>query len=167
MRAGTIGAASFTAALSFLRREHGSYEPVVRQAGSLAAQWVYQEQQGLRRALWERLPDGARQRRAMRLTAKLVDSTQRGARGKTEGPRKARRLIVSGSPFCDLRQRVDVPMCGFYAAALEQFLQLLEVPAGVEVPECRAMGHPHCAYALVPRDVVVAEEPARTERLLT
>ena len=103
----------------------------------------------------------------MRLTAKLVDGTQRGARARTEGPRQARRLVVTGSPFCDLRQRVDVPMCGFYSAALDQFLQLLEVPSRAEVPECQAMGHAHCTYALVPREAAPIEEPARTERMLT
>jgi hypothetical protein len=167
MRAGTIGAASFTAALSFLRREPGDYDPVVTQAGALAARWIYEEQKGLRRAVWERLPDGPRRRWAMRLTAKLVDSTQRGARARTQGPRQARRLVITGSPFCDLRQPVGAPMCGFYSAALDQFLQLLAVPSRVEVNECRAMGHAHCDYALVPVDLPLVEEPGRTERMLT
>ena len=58
-------------------------------------------------------------------------------------------------------------MCGFYAAALEQFLELLEVPAAVEVAGCQAMGHETCAYALVSREVVPAPDAARPERMLT
>jgi predicted hydrocarbon binding protein len=167
MRAGRIGAASFTAALSFLRREPDAYGPVVRQAGALAARWTYDGEQGLRRALWERLPDGARRRRALKLMSKLVDGTLRGARGRLDGPRRARRLVITGSPFCNLRQPVTSPMCGFYVAALEQFLALLEVPSGVEIAACHAMGHEACQYALVPRAVVPAEDQSRAERMLT
>ena len=167
MRAGRIGAASFTAALSFLRREPGAYDPVVRQAGALAARWTYDAEQRLRRAVWERLPDGARRRWALTLASKLVDGTLRGARGRLDGPRRARRLVITGSPFCDLRQPAAGPMCGFYVAALEQFLELLEVPATVEVAGCRAMGHETCAYALVSREVAPAPDEARPERMLT
>ena len=88
MRAGTIGAASFTAALSFLRREPGgAYGPVVQQAGALAAEWTFANVPALRRTLWSRFPLGVRRRWALRLTARLVDGTH--ARGAGPHPRPA------------------------------------------------------------------------------
>lgn len=167
MRAGRIGVASFTAALSFLRREPGAYDPVVRQAGALAAQWTYDEAQGIGRAMWERLPDRVRVRRALRLASRLVDGTQRGAHARVDGAGNARHLLITGSPFCDLRHPSEVPMCGFYVAALERFLQLLEVPSVVAVAECQAMGHAHCRFDLQPREEVLAGDSARAGRMLT
>lgn len=167
MRAGTIGAASFHAALSFLRREPGAYEPVVRQAGELAARWSYDETPALRRALSARMPDGSRLRSAMRLTSTLVNGTQRGASGRIAGTRRARRLVITGSPFCDLRQPVPVPMCGFYVAALEVFLHLLDVPATVEVAGCQGMGHDHCEYALITGARASVPDESRPERMFT
>jgi hypothetical protein len=167
MRAGTIGAASFTAALSFLRREPGAYDAVVRQAGALAARWTYADEQGLRRALWERLPDRARLGWALRLTSRLVDGTRRGARGRLDGTKDARRLLITGTPFCDLRQPAATPMCGFYVAALEEFLRLLDVPSGVEITGCQAMGRDCCELALVPRQAAGLGEASDSSRTVT
>jgi predicted hydrocarbon binding protein len=167
MRAGRIGVASFTAALSFLRREPGAYESVVRQAGALAAQWTYDEARGLGRAMWERLPDRVRERRALRLASRLVEGTLRDTHARIDGARDARHLLITGSPFCDLRQPSQVPMCGFYVAALERFLELLEVQSPVVVAECQAMGHAHCRYDVGPGGSATVEDAARAERMLT
>ena len=166
MRAGTIGLASFTAALSFLRREPDAYDPVVRQAGALAAEWTFATVPALGRALWASLPQGVRRRRSLRYTARLADSTMRGTRGRVGGPRSSRGLIVLGSPFCDLRRTAETPMCGFYAAALERFSALLYVPCTVDIVRCRATGDAQCEFA-VGAVVAAAEAAHRPERMLT
>jgi bacteriochlorophyll 4-vinyl reductase len=168
MRAGTIGAASFTAALSFLRREPGgAYEPVVRQAGALAAEWTFANVPALRRTLWSRFPLGVRRRRALRLTARLVDGTMRGARGRTVGARSSPTLAITGSPFCDLRQHADAPMCGFYTAALRYFFQRLDVPCDVDVVACQASGAARCELAVVPALAPDDLSAHRNQRMLT
>ena len=152
MRAGTIGIASFAAALSFLRREHGAYDPVTREAGRLAAEWSFEELPALRRLFWARMPSGLRQRAGLRLTARLVDTTVRGARGKVVGKRRAPRLAITGSPFCDVRHRGERPLCGFYAAALERFCELLDVPSDVAIDACHAGGASQCEFDVRPGD---------------
>ena len=168
MRAGTIGAASFTAALSFLRREpDGAYDPVVQQAGALAAEWTFANVPALRRTLWSRFPLGVRRRWALRLTARLVDGTMRGARGRILGPRSSPKLAITGSPFCDLRQHADTPMCGFYAAAMRYFFETLDVPSGVDVVACHASGAAQCELAVVPALTPAELADRRPERMLT
>jgi hypothetical protein len=167
MRAGTIGAASFTAALSFLRREPDAYEPVVRQAGALAAEWTFANVPMLRKTLWLRLPEGVRRRRALRLAARLVDGTMHGARGRLTGPRRASRLTIVGSPFCDLRQYSATPMCGFYAAALNRFLEALDVPSGADIVSCHATGAAHCELAVVASAHTADVSSSQPERMLT
>lgn len=167
MRAGTIGAASFQAALSFLRLEPGAYDSVVRQAGALAAEWTFTNVPALQRAIWASLPEGVRRRRAVRLTARLVDGTMRGARGRVGGPRSSPTLAITGSPFCDLRRHADEPMCGFYAAALQRFLDILRVPSKAETVGCHAGGADACQLATVPAVPAEDAPPHRAERMLT
>ena len=60
-------------------------------------------------------------------------------------------------------------MCGFYAAALDQFLTLLEVPSSVRPAGCRAMGHEqlHARASVAARVHESALDAPRTERILT
>jgi hypothetical protein len=150
MRAGTIGVASFSAALSFLRAHDNVYDPVVRTAGRLAAEWTFDGLTPVRRALWARLPESVRARRALRLTADLVSATVGGAQGRVAGKGSQRHLLVTGSPFCDSRQTAQSARCGFYAAALERFCELLQIPASSQIAACRAAGASACRIDLGP-----------------
>jgi len=167
MRAGTIGVASFTAALSFLRAEGEAYEPVVRTAGRLAADWTFEGLPAVRRALLRRLPRNWRARAAMRLTAKLVVMTLHGARGRVAGRRGRRELVITGSPFCGTRHRQDAPLCGFYAAALQRFFDLLDVPEAAESVRCRAAGEEACVVAVNPLATVPIATHDASGRLLS
>lgn len=164
MRAGTIGVASFTAALSFLRTEGQAYEPVVRAAGGLAAEWMFAAQPAMRRVFLRHLPHGLRVRAAMKLAARLAHMTVVSARGQLAGPRSDRRLLIAGSPFCGTRQRSDVPLCGFYAAALQRFFELLDVAATADPVECRATGAESCVLrvtTVAPVPVATSHHPGR------
>ncbi len=167
MRAGTIGVASFTAALSFLRAEGDAYEPVVRRAGGLAAEWLFASQPAPRRVVWRWLPQRLRARVAMTLAARLARLTVVGASGRLAGRRGDRRLLIAGSPFCGTRHRVDAPLCGFYAAALQRFFDLLDVGATADAVECRAAGAGTCVVRVAAAAALPVAAHAPTGRLLS
>lgn len=167
MRAGTIGVAPFTAALSFLRTEGHAYEPVVRAAGGLAGDWAFAELPAIRRALLRRLPRAWRERVAMKLAARLAGMTVRGARGRLAGRRGERSLVITGSPFCGTRQRPDAPLCGFYAAALQRFFELLDVASGADVVACRATGAEACVVRVTAAATVPVGPHAPHGRVLS
>lgn len=164
MRAGTIGLASFTAALSFLRNEGDAYEPVVRRAGTLAADWLFAGLPAPKRFFLRYLPRARRARSAMALTAHLAGLSVRGARGRVLDRRGRREVVIVGSPFCATRQRADAPLCGFYAAALQRFMERLEVPAGADLVRCRAVGDEVCVVGVTAADHAEVEgtPPHRT-----
>jgi hypothetical protein len=166
MRSGRIGVASFTAALSFLRFEEGAYDAVVRQAGRFAAEWSLDEVSPMRRAFWMQLPARQRQRRGMSLTARLADQTVRTARGHVTRPWRQPLLTITGSPFCELRQRSAAPLCGFYAAAMERFCELLGIPVAARITACRAVGADRCQVAAEPVSGAAHAE-TRSDRVLT
>lgn len=167
MRAGTIGVASFLAALSFLRNEGTHYDPVVRKAGELSADWIFAGQSAIRRLVWRRLPRTARARVALKLTAGLARMTVVGARGRLAGTRAERRLLIAGSPFCETRQRAGAPLCGFYVAALQRFFDLLDVAASADVVECRAAGGHDCVVRVTAAAPVSVAAGEQTGRLLS
>ncbi len=166
MRAGTIGVASFSAALSFLRAEGQAYDPVVRAAGHHAAEWVFATLPAIHRAWLRRLPGAWRTRSALKLTARLTAMTVRGARGRITGSRGHRRLVVEGSPFCGTRLRPDTPLCGFYAAALQRFFDLLAVTASADAVQCRATGAEACVVEVAAVDPVAVVTPQHSGGVL-
>jgi hypothetical protein len=145
LREGRIGAASFLAALSFLRREGSAWEPVMVRAGRHAADWVFDGLSPLQRAWRRHLPVGWRFRTAVRLVRDLVVDTMPRSGAKFVIHRRRGRLDIRGSAFCDVRERATSPMCRFYGAALERFCELLDVDVRIMWEGCRAMGDDHCA----------------------
>lgn len=150
LRAGTIGLASFSAALSFLRRERGCYEPVMRRAGEYAARWIWDDTSRLRQAWWRRLPLAWRMRIALRLAGRLVGSTVRGSRASASVKKGHGRLEIRGSAFCDVRDRAPSPLCDFYGAAVATFCEQLQIDARVALGACHAMGDPRCRVEVGP-----------------
>lgn len=150
LRRGAVGIASFLAAVSFLRAENGQFVTVVDHAGRLAADWTYAELGRVRRTLCTHLPSAVRVRTALRLTARLVRATVRTARARVVRQGRERVILIDGSPFCETRQPVGVAGCGFYAAALDRYGQLLGAPVSGRVRECRARGEAACILVAHP-----------------
>lgn len=150
LRAGTIGLASFSAALSFLRRDGNAYEAVMRDAGEYAARWLWDDTSRLRQAWWRRLPSWWRMRVALRLAGRLVGSTVRGSRAKATVKKGHGRLDIRGSAFCDVRDRALSPLCDFYGAAVATLCERLQLDAHVSLGACRAMGGERCRVDVAP-----------------
>jgi hypothetical protein len=145
LREGRIGAASFLAALSFLRLEGSAWDPVMVRAGRHAADWVFDGLSPVQRTWYRHLPARWRFRNGVHLARDLVVDTMPKSRARLSIRRRHGRLEIRGSPFCEVRERVSSPMCRFYAAALERFCELLDVDIRVKWEGCRAMGDDHCA----------------------
>ena len=60
------------AVFSFLRREEAGYDAIVRRAGDLAANWLFDDLPPLRRRLMLALPRGLRMRAALSLARSFV-----------------------------------------------------------------------------------------------
>lgn len=152
MRAGAVGMASFNAALSFLRLEDAAWDPVMTDAGRHAAQWTWDAQPAWRRAWWARAPRFHRRRMALLLARHLVRDTTRQSSARVRSRAGSPSLEIAHSAFCDVRQRAAGPLCGFYAAALDRFLELVHVDAVATIASCHATDAGACVLGLAARE---------------
>ncbi len=160
LREGRIGLAPLSAVLSFLRTEGDAYALVTARAGEYAAEWTMSTTPALRRRLIRAAPASWRLRAALRLARGLVRATYPGSRALVRIRRGAASIEVRGSLFCEVRQTVGAPLCGFYAAAFSRLLQLCGLPAEAQVTECRAAGGPKGCLMRVVSRTISAGEPA-------
>jgi predicted hydrocarbon binding protein len=97
------------------------------------------------------MPPGLRKRLVVRVARWMVRSTY-GATSVTVRWRKWRgALALHGSLFCEVRDKVDHPLCEFYAAAFRRLMTLFQLEADVVTEQCHASGASHCAMALTMR----------------
>jgi predicted hydrocarbon binding protein len=52
-----------------------------------------------------------------------------------------------------VRDKVELPLCEFYAAAIRRLLYLFSVDADVEIQKCRATGADGCVLTVTVRAV--------------
>jgi hypothetical protein len=157
-----IGVASFSAALSFLRREEPStvYEQVARRTGVLAAEWTFGALPWTTRQWIRVLPAPLRLRAALRLARTIARTAYPGTKLSVRVARTAGHVEVRGSVFCQVRESVDAPLCGFYAGLIERLLAFYGIAASVAIERCRASGGQVCALTLAWQT-----SEARAERL--
>jgi hypothetical protein len=149
LRNGRIGLAPLAAVLSFLRQEGERYDLITSRAGEYAADWTVAGMPAFRRSMAQKLPGPLRARFALNLARQMVRQSYRGSRAILRLRQGAGRLDIRGSIFCGVRQRVDEPLCGFYAAATNRFMQYFGVVGQARITACLAVGDPACHVALV------------------
>ena len=147
------------AVFSFLRREPGGYDPIVRRAGDLAANWLFDDLPPIRRRLLRALPRALRLRAALSLAESLVRETWETSKVKVRWRREASTFTITGSIFCDVRAAAPGALCGFYAAGLEACLRRLQVDADVRIDACAAQGGDACRLSVTPAPVRTAAAP--------
>jgi tetratricopeptide (TPR) repeat protein len=138
------------AVFSFLRREDVGYDDVVRRAGALAANWLFDDLPPLRRRLIQALPRSLRLRAALALAKGLVTETWDESRVKVSWRREASTLTITGSIFCNVREARPDAQCGFYAAGLQTCLRRLNLDEDVRIDACAAQGADGCTLTVVP-----------------
>lgn len=140
LRHGTIGHASFQAALSFLRQDdEAEYEAVMAAAGRYAADWTYAGLSPLMRTYWRHAPRTLRARMALRLARQLVRDTVPESRARAVVGQGTASLEIEGSVFCEVRRPASSPLCGFYGAALGRLFDEMRLDAVVSIEACRAV----------------------------
>ncbi|MFO7693024.1 MAG: hypothetical protein R6V57_08075, partial [Vicinamibacterales bacterium] len=148
------------AVFSFLRREADGYDPIVRRAGALAADWLFDDLPPIRRRLMLALPRALRVRAALALAAGLVKETWEESAVKVRWRREASTLTITGSIFCDVRAAAPEALCGYYAAGLEVCLRRLNLEADVRIDACAAQGGDACRLSVATAPPRAAAAPA-------
>ncbi len=144
LREGTIGLAPLYAVLSFLRQEGDVYTLVTTRAGEYAADWTVQSMPPIQRAAIKAAPLWLRSRILLWLSRRLVRSSFKGSRAISRLRRGAARVDLRASIFCNVRDRVPHPLCGFYAAAFTRLLALFDIGSRTEIEACRGAGDATC-----------------------
>ncbi len=145
-----IGAASFSAALSFLRREEPRerYHEITRRAGELAAVWTFEELPWTRKRWLRLLPMRMRLRAALRLAREIARAAYPGSKVIFRLHRDGGQVEVRGSVFCQVREPVERPLCGFYEGVIVKLMELIGIQAEVRLARCRAAGGNSCQIQL-------------------
>ena len=139
------------AVFSFLRREEVGYDAIVRRAGDLAANWLFDDLPPLRRRLMLALPRGLRMRAALSLARSFVKEIWAQSEVKVRSGREASTVTITGSIFCDVRAAAPAGLCGFYAAGLEAILAAPEPRRGRAHRRLRGAGRRRAAGWRSPR----------------
>ena len=148
LREGTIGLAPLYAVLSFLRQEGDAYRLITTRAGEYAAEWTVQSMPPMQRAMIKASPVWLRSRMLLRLARQLVHSSYTGSRAIARLRRGTASFDLRASVFCQVREPVTHPLCGFYAAAFTRLLGLFDIGARTEVVACRGTGETTCVLKM-------------------
>jgi predicted hydrocarbon binding protein len=148
LREGTIGLAPLYAVLSFLRQEGDAYNMITTRAGEYAAEWTVESMRPFERAMIKAAPGWVRKRLLLRLAGQLVHNSYRGSRAVSRVRRGTARIDVRASIFCSVREPVNHPLCGFYAAAFTRLLSLFNLTYTAAVVECRGTGEATCVLLI-------------------
>jgi hypothetical protein len=151
LRDGRIGLAPLAAVLSFLRQEGEQYKLVAARAGEYTAEWWVADLPALKRTIIRAAPPGLRVHLVMRLARTMVRSTYRGSRAIIRWRKGKGAVDLRGSIFCEVRDRVEAPLCEFYASALRRLLLLFSLDAEVGLEQCRATGAGQCLMVILVR----------------
>jgi bacteriochlorophyll 4-vinyl reductase len=154
LREGTIGLAALNAVLSFLRQEGEAYDMITTRAGEYAAEWTVRSMSPFQRSVVRVAPPWLRRRLLLRQARALVRSCYHGSRVISRMRRGTASINVRASIFCTVREPVQHPLCGFYAAAFTRLLVLFNLQARVDVVACRGTGKTTCVL-----QIAMAEGP--------
>src|SRR5690348_7026055 len=156
LRDGSIGLAPMTAVVGFLRTEE-AYDPVVRRAGALAAEWTVASLPAVRRRTIGWLPRWLRARAALRVAADIVRDVQRAGGARTRLRRNRASFEVRESIFCTVRSTQHEPLCGFYVAVAVGTLERFGIRAAGRIDHCRGLGADTCLTVIELADEVTAK----------
>jgi hypothetical protein len=148
LRDGRIGLAPLAAVLSFLRQEGEPYQLISARAGEYTAEWTVADMPAMERAMIRAAPPGLRTWLVMRLARKMIRNTYKGSRAIVRWRKGEGAIDIRGSIFCEVRDRVEHPLCEFYASAIRRLLYLFNLDADVGITQCRAAGAGQCLMSV-------------------
>jgi predicted hydrocarbon binding protein len=148
LRDGKIGLAPMAAVLSFLRKEGDDYHVAVARAGEYTAQWTLDEVPSWRRRVIGAAPRWLRLRLIAGLAKQMVRRSYGGSRIIVKWRQGRAAVDIRGSLFCEVREPVPAPLCGYYAAALGRLFREFDTELHVASESCRAVGAGGCLVAV-------------------
>ena len=151
LRDGKIGLAPLAAVLSFLRLEGEPYKLITARAGEYTAEWSVVDMPAYRRALIRAMPPGMRVHLVMREARAMIRSTYRGSRAIVRWKKGRGAVDIRGSIFCEVRDRVEQPLCEYYASAIRRLMYLFNLDVEVGTEQCRATGAGQCLMTVLVR----------------
>src|SRR5262249_58842603 len=93
-------------------------------------------------------PSWLRTRLLLRIGRRLVNDCFHGTRVAVRVRNGTANVRLKDSLFCSVRDRVDDPLCGFYAAMYTRLFSLFNLPSTATVVACRATGENVCALKI-------------------
>lgn len=151
LREGKIGLAPLAAALSFLRQEGESYKLIAARAGEYTAEWTVADMPAYQRAIMRAAPPKIRIHLVMRLARQMIRNTYSGSRAIVRWRQGKAAVDVRGSIFCGVRERVEQPLCEFYASAIRRLMYLFSLDVEIGTEQCRATGGGQCLMSILVR----------------
>jgi hypothetical protein len=151
LREGRIGLAPLAAVLSFLRLEGQPYHLIAARAGEYTAEWMVADLSPLRRRIIMASPPAIRKRLVIGVARWMVRSTYGATEVKVQWRKWRGAVDLRSSLFCEVREKVDYPLCEYYAAAFRRLMSLFRLDADVVTEQCRATGAGQCAMSVTVR----------------
>jgi bacteriochlorophyll 4-vinyl reductase len=148
LRGGTIGLGAVNAVLSFLRQEGSAYRTITARAGEYTAEWTVETMSAFQRSILNAAPAWLRTRLLLRIGRRLVNECFQGTHAAVRVKNGTARISLQDSIFCAVRDRVDHPLCGFYAAMYTRLFSLFNLSSMASVVTCRATGEHLCALKI-------------------
>ena len=156
LRHGTIGLAPLAAVLSFLRLEGEPYRLIAARAGEYTAEWTVADMPAFRRTVIRAAPPALRVHLVMRLARTMIRNTYRGSRAIVRWKKGRGAVDIRGSIFCEVRDKVEQPLCEFYASAIRRLMYLFNLDVEVGTEQCRATGAGQCLMTVLVRPAGIA-----------
>lgn len=156
LRDGKIGLAPLAAVLSFLRMEGAPYRLIAARAGEYTAEWTVDDMSSWRRALIRAAPPGVRVHLVMREARAMIRKTYRGSRAIVRWRKGRGAVDIRGSIFCEVRDRVEQPLCEYYASGIRRLMYLFNLDVEVGTDQCRATGAGQCMMTVLVRPMGAA-----------
>ena len=151
LRDGRIGLAPLAAVLSFLRQEGDVYKLIAARAGEYTAEWSVAGLPAFQRAVLRAAPPRVRMHLVMRLARQMIRNTYSGSRAIVRWKKGRGAVDIRGSIFCEVRDRVEQPLCEFYASAIRRLMYLFSLDVEVGTEQCRATGGGQCLMTVLVR----------------
>jgi predicted hydrocarbon binding protein len=92
----------------------------------------------------------------MRLARQMIRNTYSGSRAIVRWRQGRGAVDIRGSLFCEVRDRVEEPLCEFYASAIRRLMYLFSLDVEVGTEQCRATGGGQCLMTILVRPTEAA-----------
>ncbi len=136
---------------AFCARKATCTSLIAARAGEYTAEWSVADLPAFQRAVLRAAPPRVRVHLVMRLARQMIRNTYSGSRAIVRWKKGRGAVDIRGSIFCEVRDRVEQPLCEFYASAIRRLMYLFSLDVEVGTEQCRATGGGQCLMTVLVR----------------